>query len=851
MSVERLMKFLIYCITFIISLSLPSQLLSQGLKFKGSECPIDERTSFDVFHKKTFRFKETLNIRFNVSIQEPTHIGYIIRIKNPETNTTYNLSSDNQSEYIVFKFNEEGRTTLITASIKKESLLSRQWFGISISFDSGNDLLSLNINDNKYDVKNIKLPDTWAPSIYFGKSDYIIDVPSFAIKDLVIADKEQSIVFPLKEDTGTNVHSSDSKIIGEVSNPVWLINDAYYWRYKVSFKSRTVAGSNFNPQREEIYFFNSDSLSVYNVRTGNIAFRKYQNPCPMPLVLGTSFVDYVNNRLYAYEVYTNNEKRTSVVSLDLSDNKWQQVCSETLPMQLHHHGAYLDTEHSVYTIFGGFGNMHYSKSFYTYDINQNHWDSLAFSGDKIYPRYFQSMGYMKQSNSLYIFGGMGNESGDQIVGRRYFYDLYKVDLNNKTIKKLWEIKWDKDNIVPIRGMVLADDSSFYTLCYPEHFSNSHLKLYRFSLKDGSYQILGDSIPIHSEKIKTNANLYFNSKLNELYAIVQEFENDDTASDVKIYSLAFPPVTKDELSVFTQAASDSYLWIALPFLFVLSALCIIFYIVFKRRHYHKADTKVEKQDSEKTDVEISFGGITRRKESPNSIYLFGEFSVRDRHNREISYMFSAKLKQVFLIILEHSLDGNGITSQYLSSLLWPDRPEDKVKNSRGVTINHLRKILDELDGIKLIHEKGSYKIVCSAPCYCDCFRCIDIISADTLKDNRQEFAEILIRGKFLESSNDELFDTLKERIEQKLEPVLLIGLETEFVSESYYVTAVFAEALFNIDPLNEEALYYMINALMRSNQQENAKKKYLSFASDYKKLMGKEYSRSFSDLIAEK
>lgn len=70
------------------------------------------------------------------------------------------------------------------------------------------------------------------------------------------------------------------------------------------------------------------------------------------------------------------------------------------------------------------------------------------------------MGYRKDDNSLYIYGGMGNESGEQIVGRQYFYDLHKVDLNNNTVSKLWEIPWNRENIVPVREMVIQDDSYF-------------------------------------------------------------------------------------------------------------------------------------------------------------------------------------------------------------------------------------------------------------------------------------------------------------------------------------------------------------------------------------------------------
>ena len=71
------------------------------------------------------------------------------------------------------------------------------------------------------------------------------------------------------------------------------------------------------------------------------------------------------------------------------------------------------------------------------------------------------------------------------------------------------------------------------------------------------------------------------------------------------------------------------------------------------------------------------------------------------------MFSAKLKQVFCLILQYSAEG-GITSQRLSNVLWPGRPAANVKNSRGVTINNLRKALGELDGIELIYEKGRFK-----------------------------------------------------------------------------------------------------------------------------------------------
>lgn len=54
-------------------------------------------------------------------------------------------------------------------------------------------------------------------------------------------------------------------------------------------------------------------------------------------------------------------------------------------------------------------------------------------------------------------------------------------------------------------------------------------------------------------------------------------------------------------------------------------------------------------------------------------------------------------------------------------------KDKVKNSRGVAINHLRKILKELDGIELVYEKGCFRFTLSSVFYCDYLRFMAIVA----------------------------------------------------------------------------------------------------------------------------
>jgi two-component SAPR family response regulator len=230
--------------------------------------------------------------------------------------------------------------------------------------------------------------------------------------------------------------------------------------------------------------------------------------------------------------------------------------------------------------------------------------------------------------------------------------------------------------------------------------------------------------------------------------------------------------------------------------------------------------------------------------PNAIYLFGDFTVRDRNNKNITYMFSTQLKQIFCLILQYTTTENGITSQRLSSILWPDKPADKVKNSRGVTINHLRKALSELDGIELTYDKGYFKVEQTEKFYCDYTRCMQIISTNEVESQRDELIEILSRGKFLQLSDHALYDSFKEELEKKLEPVLLLEMEKTFASELYPTTISLAEAVHNIDPLNDAALTFQIKAMQRLKMTDEARIRYQAFVIEYKKVMGTDYPHPY-------
>ena len=824
-------------IIFIISLCISLEISAHGLKFYSTDHPIAQRTSYSVFVHERPVFKDYFDIEFNMALYPTVEIGYITRIKSGDPTKIFNLFFDVRGDDILFRLNQEGKSVLISMPVNRDEMTKDHWFKVKIAFDLKNDEIILEIHNKKMTCEGVSLPDEFRPEIVFGKSDHIIDVPSIAINQLKVGNTK-SYVFALNETKGEFVYDQEGRLCGKVDNPIWLINEAYHWHKEACFSSNTEAGANYNINNNEIYYFNRDSIFTYNTKSKEITARAFAERCPVKLSLARSFIDDAHDKLYAYEVYHDPpDDGPTIASLDLTTLTWNVESYQQLSMQLHHHDSYYDPEQNLYTIFGGFGNMYYSNKFYTLNTTDKRWEVLdSLSGDVIYPRYFSTIGYLKNNHCIYVFGGMGNESGEQIVGRRYFYDFYKVDIENKQVQKLWEISDDEINTAPARGMVILNDSCFYTLRYPESVSNSFLKLYRFSVKDGSYQILGDSIPILSDKITTNAHLYYNEHQSRLYVTVQE-SKDDVSSSLTVYSLSFPPVTLEEYAgIPTGSSRIPTMWILV--IITLAVATTIVAVIVKIKHKPENKESVPQTILPTTKTEM-----ISETAQPNSIFLFGDFAVFSKNRRDITYMFTARLKQMFCLILQYS-DAEGISSKRLSDLIWPDKSKDKVKNSRGVAINHLRKILNELDGIELVYEKGCFKIVTNSEMYCDYLKCMEIISTNTVNKYRQQFLNIIHRGKFIQFFDDPVFDYFKQDVEYKLENVIQHQIEETFSARNYQTTVSLTEAAFNIDPLNEMALSYNLKSQFILKRENEAITTYQKFITEYKKTTGENYPHPF-------
>lgn len=823
--------------TLFMLLPAPLQAKVGGLAFQNPANSIEKRTSYSVFGEHEEQFSERLDISFDMRLPYREEVGYIVRVIDKTDNKIFNVFYDGRgNDY--FELNREGYKGIIKIPFNRQKLMLKQWFKVHISFNMKQQTISMSIDGEQKSAtlptgKN-SLPRVIQANIVFGRSDYLIDVPSFAMRNLVVNDADSRWRFPLKQTSGTTVLDDQHHAVGTVNSPYWLINDHYHWTPLLSWASATPAGHNFFAPNHQLLYYNNDTVYIYNVITGTTQRQPFAQPCPVKLYLGTNFIDPARHRLYTYEAFR--EKKTneepSVASLNLDTYQWNTEATVQINEgQMHHHGSFYRPDTQQFIIYGGFANMQYSSRFYSYNVSDHHWHMLNEVQGERFPRYFLSMGY-DGKRYAYIFGGMGNESGDQTVGRRFFYDLHRYDTRTNCVEKMWNTDWKRyRDIVFSKSMVLTRDS-FYTIGYSEFKSNSYIHLYRFSLRDGHFCQLGDSILIHPDRIETETSLYYDSLLHRFIVTVHEYK-DERHNTLRAYSINAPTITE---AVFNNYERDQERTPWLPYAsgLLIAVVGAGVWLFHRRRH-----PRIIVTDNSKTEAE----GI-----QPNTIYLFGHFTACGRNGRDISYLFTDKLRVIFCLILQHSAEG-GISSQQLGYEMWGDKTPEKIKNSKSVAINHLRRALKEFEGVTLVYEAGKFKLnilptspneLRTAPAFhCDYLSLLNLLNDDStsLYERRSAILDIVCRGKFLALIDTPVLDTFKSNTEQLLlKP--LTTLMNAAVEQSDYTSALHCvKCIFYIDPTNETAFHTQTRVLKRLGKTMELQDAIIHYNETYKKMYG--------------
>ena len=584
-----------------------------GLTFISNDKPKDERTSYRVFENE-MNFQKNLKISFEMNFYSPLFIGEILTIKNIRNQKAislyykYTYNEENES---FIQINRVGEKKLYQKKIPEDILINGTWINVEVDFDFVNNIIVFDFNGNR-----IKIPENFERKedkydLVFGKNDIYFDVPSFKIKNLRVVSSNVEIKFPLNQKEGVDVYSENQNYKGKVDNPYWLIGDFYRWKEIKTFSQKSPTEVVFDKVNSCFYLLADTYMLKYNVLVNTVDSIPYRNKKNfVPSLTGKAILNYEENSIYLYknslnriinndllvqklglildddEIERKSVNKTdsyTIASLNLDTLKWKMISSENIFEEIRFHNNTLFNDKSnTLLMFGGYSNFKYHNDFIQYDLMTGNQSELTFTGDDITPRFFASH-VSRSDDKILIYGGVGNMSGEEHIGKKYFDDLYDVDLFNKVITRKWSGQNELYQSASSENMILSSDGkSFYNLFFAENIMNSEIQLKKVEIEDGSTTLLGDKVPFKTNKFPNEIDLYQFNKNNRLILYKKEFlDNKIRNNSISFYTIEFEPITLETYDQ-GQAVLNNYSFFTTSILIIIFLL-IIGILYFRNKH----------------------------------------------------------------------------------------------------------------------------------------------------------------------------------------------------------------------------------------------------------------------------
>lgn len=826
-----------------------------GLRFRSKDVEKKFRTGLDITKSGAVSFDKDFNITFDLSFRSFEGFGYILRLKDSKTGAQLDLISKfdkvSPGMYLVYNKKEVEKSI----DLSKISNCLNRWNEVSLDYNAQTGMVKLTFNNDTISEK-INYPGKSAFFLAFGVlNKYGFDtreVPFISIRAInIYTDGKQSFNWPLNDQSGS---ISKDKIAGkeaEIINPEWELPHHAAWKdlNKIILSEKPKIA--YDQGKERIFMVtDQQKIYVYDLNLNRFDSIIYAGKPPLN-EQDNQVVVTADSRIMVYSHAVDN-----LSVFDEKSGKWSQQIEmhDSLPTHWHHNKL-INPVNNKLTSICGYGFYRFKNDILEFDEDENIWQKVTFSGDTIFPRYLSALGpNPANKNQFYLFGGLGNKSGDQMLGTRFYYDLYLIDFKTCTIERIWDLhSLNIKDITPVNSLwVDEEQNALYTLCFSHHDEKSHLRILKASLTKPEFEFVGDSIPYYFIDVQSYADLFYWKSQRKLVAITS-FMLDNNLNEIKIYSIQTPPGNNIPVVVTTLPSTDNkFLTVLIPIAVLLFILAIVF--IYRRRS--------AKSKAENVPVLVDFkapGMKNPCKAEPagaGSINLFGGLQVIDFKGQNITYRFSPTVKELFILILLYSSnDSNGISSVELREILWPGKPLDSANNNRGVNIAKLRSILGDLGGAEIIHENSFWRFKPGNTIFCDYTLVLKLINDNdiqyfTSEENIYQLLKYLKRGDFLPDIQTEWIDKFKSETVNQIVALLEMLLPHYESDKHPGVVLEIANSIFTFDQCNETALKFKCRALNHLGKHGIAVKTFDEFAGRYETLYGEGYKENIKNLLKD-
>ncbi|MDH6308675.1 DNA-binding SARP family transcriptional activator/uncharacterized protein (UPF0333 family) [Dysgonomonas sp. PFB1-18] len=833
---------------------------SSGLTFTAHTKNQDERTGLNLTAEKPMRYsKEGFSIEFDLRLREELHTyGYVCRIVSNDSESfdviSYLLES--KLKFLLTKVDKVVETTSIQDSV---SIAKDRWIKVKLSFDKANIKIQI---DNKEQTITQPITEFSDIKIYFGTNRnihfYTNDVPPMTIRNIIIKDNKDTIIhkWELSTHNKDEVYDEITKSPAIAENPVWEIDKHTRWSKIASFTLNT-DGTNINPLPQitydsitgKVFIVTRDRIYTYHLDSNRTDTIIPQKGYPYFRVGSSSQLVYDNkqNKLISY-----NPDLPKLNFFDFDKKEWsEQSIVEVDTRQ--HHNRFIDHKNNRLVVFGGYGIHRYNAQLSTIDISDTAKWNVASLDSIIQPRYLSALCNLDEKNIM-ILGGYGSASGKQEESPRNYYDLYKINVDTKEYTRLWSFVNDKNHYTFSNSLIAdVEANKIYALTYnnDRYYSSLYLSSFDINTEAPSIHILSDSIKYNFLDIKSYCDLFLYQKTSALYALVQQESASGESTVIDIYSLAFPPLSKDFIQTYEASKKENK-----SLLFLLLIAIVIFLLSLAYIYYRKKN-KLPKIDlDENKDIEQY-----SKKEKPktelqkSAIYLLGGFRIYDKDGENVTGEFSPTIKQIMIYLLLNSIKNDkGTTSQRLDETFWFGMDKDSAANNRRVNIRKLRLLLQDIGDVEIINKNSYWYLNLGEHVTCDYSEVSLLINQFDRnfldKNTISRIVATASAGPLLPNINEEWADDYKSDFSTKLVDVLLEIINKPEVKDDPKLLLKISDVILIHDSIDEEAIRIKCRVLYQMKQKGLSKQSYDKFCEDYIGLLNTKPDFTYEDIIGD-
>lgn len=693
--------------------------------------------------------------------------------------------------------------------------------------------VSINKTETTFEINNdsvgivfdgsIELPDDF--NIYFGatpskKEGINLILERFKI-NYSTSSKTDSLKWSFDKFTDNKTYDNTEKYEAKFINAKPKVVAHFNWESLGDINIPSSGSIYIDETKSVFYTLTSNSLFTFDFRKNYLSEYKLQSSIPYEQnsIFKNSFSDEL--------LLTWSGGQGDISVWDSSSATWSQTRDRELSTDYFGSALFVSPVDSAIYSLGGYGNYMFKNVLQKFNPDNAVWEIIPTSED-IFPPSKPFVIENFSDSTVLALPIIGSDSGDQTMESKPFSNLYELNLKNYEFRKIANL-FDLKHNQAIESIVWADKhDELYFLLVTTNDTAETAQVYNYDFElDSSFAVAEPFL----SKLRNEQNIYYSSNTDELLL----FEYNPAAKKTihSISKIFLPILSRAEVKKYINMSVDNKNY---TIFYTLASLVIVLFLLW---------FFVIKKNRKK---------LVFYKTPPikNSISLLGGFSIYDKSGGNIESYFSTKILEAFLLIFIKSFSmnnlssGNGVSSVELSNSLWPDFDKDSQKNNRNVTINKVRHLLKDVNGLQIVYENSRWKIRLNKEMFVDLFQFTKILEEKN-KDGFISFINNYKIGEAFKNISYEWLDPLKVTLNRFLiDSILVIYKENK---SSFSTAEIFqiGKSILEIDELSEAGIGLVIRSQKMKGSINGFHREYELFKKKYFDLTGENFDKSAKEL----